>query len=137
MATAVKQNGVSKQQNATVKKDVQQQLAKDAIGKPEHVSKKTEEKLERPSVNLDDRIQKFEKLRGLATQRERLVQTLNDLTKFNYNQGDSSTFYIRDSSGMEFKTTNTNLIRLVSSNLQETLENRKAELEKEIVAFEL
>ncbi|MEZ4841252.1 MAG: hypothetical protein R2821_06990 [Flavobacteriaceae bacterium] len=126
MATAVKQNGSSKVQNTTVKKDVQQQLAKDAIGKLEPVKSKAEIKVEIPHVNLDDRIQKFEKLRGLANNRERLVQTLNDLTKFNYNQGDSSSFYIRDASGMEFKTTNTNLIRLVSSNLQTTLEERKS-----------
>ena len=137
MATAVKQNGSSKVQNATVKKDVQQQLAKDAIGKLEPVKSKAEIKVEIPHVNLDDRIQKFEKLRGLANNRERLVQTLNDLTKFNYNQGDSSSFYIRDASGMEFKTTNTNLIRLVSSNLQTTLEERKAELEKQILDFQL
>ena len=137
MATAVKQNGTSKVQNATVKKDVQQQLAKDAIGKLEPVKSKAEIKVEIPHVNLDDRIQKFEKLRGLANNRERLVQTLNDLTKFNYNQGDSSSFYIRDASGMEFKTTNTNLIRLVSSNLQTTLEERKAELEKQILDFQL
>jgi hypothetical protein len=137
MATAVKQNGTSKVQNATVKKDVQQQLAKDAIGKHEPVKSKDEIKVEIPHVNLDDRIQKFEKLRGLANNRERLVQTLNDLTKFNYNQGDSSTFYIRDASGLEFKTTNTNLIRLVTSNLQTTLEDRKVELEKEILQFEL
>ena len=137
MATAVKQNGSSKAQNATVKKDVQQQLAKDAIGKLEPVKSKAEIKVEIPHVNLDDRIQKFEKLRGLANNRERLVQTLNDLTKFNYNQGDSSSFYIRDASGMEFKTTNTNLIRLVSSNLQTTLEERKAELEKQILDFQL
>ena len=137
MATAVKQNGTSKVQNATVKKDVQQQLAKDAIGKHEPVKSKAEIKVEIPHVNLDDRIQKFEKLRGLANNRERLVQTLNDLTKFNYNQGDSSSFYIRDASGMEFKTTNTNLIRLVSSNLQTTLEERKAELEKQILDFQL
>ena len=137
MATAVKQNGSSKVQNTTVKKDVQQQLAKDAIGKLEPVKSKAEIKVEIPHVNLDDRIQKFEKLRGLANNRERLVQTLNDLTKFNYNQGDSSSFYIRDASGMEFKTTNTNLIRLVSSNLQTTLEERKAELEKQILDFQL
>lgn len=66
-----------------------------------------------------------------------MVQTLNELTKFNYNQGDSSTLYIRDASGLEFKTTNTNLFRLVTSNLQATLEDRKVELEKEILQFEL
>ncbi|MCX2682068.1 hypothetical protein OOZ15_19115, partial [Galbibacter sp. EGI 63066] len=67
----------------------------------------------------------------------RLVQTLNELTKFNYNQGDSSSFYLRDSHGMEFKTTNSNLIKLVATHLQSTLETRKGELENEIVDFEL
>ena len=86
---------------------------------------------------MDDRIQNFEKLRGLATQRERLNQTLSELTKFNYNQGDSASFYIRDSHNLEFKTTNTNLIKLVTTHLQSTLEERKSEIEEQIVKFEL
>lgn len=86
---------------------------------------------------MDDRIQKFEKLFGLATQRERLVQALNELTKFNYNQGDSSSFYLKDSYGMEFKTTNSNLIKLVTTHLQSTLEAHKSEIEEQIVQFEL
>ncbi|MCB0486169.1 MAG: hypothetical protein KDC47_08235 [Flavobacteriaceae bacterium] len=137
MATAVKQNGTAKKETATVKKEVQQQLAKDAIDNSKDTPKVPEKKEVATTVNLDDRIQRFEKLRGMANNRERLVQTLNELTKFNYNQGDSSTFYIRDASGLEFKTTNTNLIRLVTSNLQATLEDRKVELEKEILQFEL
>jgi hypothetical protein len=137
MATAVKQNGTAKKETATVKKEVQQQLAKDAIDNSKDTPKVPEKKEVATTVNLDDRIQRFEKLRGMANNRERLVQTLNELTKFNYNQGDSSTFYIRDASGLEFKTTNTNLIRLVTSNLQTTLEDRKVELEKEILQFEL
>ena len=92
---------------------------------------------EKPTINLDERIQKFEKLRGLATQRERLTQTLNELTKFNYNQDDSSSFYLRDSRNLEFKTTNTNLIKLVTTHLQSTLEQRKFEIEEQIVKFEL
>lgn len=88
-------------------------------------------------MNLEQRIQKFEKLRGLATQRERLTQTLSELTRFNYNQGDSSSFHIRDSHNLEFKTTNTNLIKLVTTHLQTTLEARKEEIEQQIVQFEL
>lgn len=137
MATAVKQNGTAKKETATVKKEVQQQLAKDAIDNSKDTPKVPEKKEVATTVNLDDRIQRFEKLRGMANNRERLVQTLNELTKFNYNQGDSSSFFIRDASGLEFKTTNTNLIRLVTSNLQATLEDRKVELEKEILQFEL
>ncbi|MCX2682064.1 hypothetical protein OOZ15_19085 [Galbibacter sp. EGI 63066] len=118
MATTVKQNGIAKKQAASSKNEVKKKLTKEAIGKsPASAKVKEAVKTNKASVNLDDRIQKFEKLRGLATQRERLVQTLNELTKFNYNQGDSSSFYLRDSHGMEFKTTNSNLIKLVSTHL--------------------
>ncbi len=137
----VKQNGTAKKENATVKKEVQKKLTEQTIGKM-IVPVKTvvpEKKVivEKPVINLDERIQKFEKLRGLATQRERLTQTLNELTKFNYNQDDSSSFYLRDSHNLEFKTTNTNLIKLVTTHLQSTLEQRKSEIEEQIVQFEL
>ncbi|BDW93400.1 hypothetical protein MACH07_22320 [Flagellimonas marinaquae] len=135
METKTKSNGVAKRQNATVKKDVQKKLTEEAIGKTVVHEKQPENK--KTVVNLDDRIQKFEKLRGLATQRERLTETLNELTKFNYNQDGSSSFYIRDSRNLEFKTTNSNLIKLVTTHLQSTLEQRKAEIEREIVQFEL
>lgn len=92
---------------------------------------------QKTKISLDDRIQKFEKLRGLATQRERLSETLTELTKFNYNQDSSSSFFIRDSRHLEFKTTNSNLIKLVTSHLQSTLEQRKAKIEQQIVQFEL
>lgn len=135
METKAKQNGTVKRQTATVKKEVQNKLTNEAIGKTVASEKKV--KVEKPVINLDDRIQKFEKLRGLATQRERLTETLNELTKFNYNQDGSSSFHIRDSRHLEFKTTNSNLIKLVTTHLQSTLEQRKAEIEQEIVQFEL
>ncbi len=135
MKNAVKQNGVAKKENATVKKEVQKKLTEQAIGKTVIPEKKVIN--EKSIINLDERIQKFEKLRGLATQRERLTQTLNELTKFNYNQDDSSSFYLRDSRNLEFKTTNTNLIKLVTTHLQSTLEQRKSEIEEQIVQFEL
>jgi len=135
MKNVVKQNGVAKKENATVKREVQKKLTEQAIGKTT-VQVKTDV-ARKPSINLDDRIQKFEKLRGLATQRERLTQTLNELTKFNYNQDDSSSFYLRDSRNLEFKTTNTNLIKLVTTHLQSTLEQRKSEIEEQIIRFEL
>jgi len=131
----VKQNGTAKKENATAKKEVQDKLTKEAIDKTVLTEKAVITK--KPTINLDERIQKFEKLRGLATQRERLTQTLNELTKFNYNQDDSSSFYLRDSRNLEFKTTNTNLIKLVTSHLQSTLEQRKSEIEQQIVQFEL
>lgn len=135
METATKSNGVAKKQSTTVQKEVQKKLTSEAIGKT--VVKETKTNDEKPAVNLDDRIQKFEKLRGLATQRERLAETLSELTKFNYNQDGSSSFHIRDSRHLEFKTTNSNLIKLVTEHLQFTLERRKAEIEQEIVQFEL
>ncbi|MEX0360744.1 MAG: hypothetical protein AB3N10_07105 [Allomuricauda sp.] len=134
MATTAKQNGTVKRQTATSKKEVQKKLTEEAIGKTTSNEKKAAIE---PPVNLDDRIQKFEKLRGLATQRERLTQTLNELTKFNYNQDGSSSFYLRDAHNLEFKTTNSNLIKLVTSHLQSTLEQRKSEIEREIVQFQL
>lgn len=135
METKTRQNGTAKKENATVKKEVQQKLTEQAVGKTV-VSEKTKT-VEKPTINLDDRIQKFEKLRGLATQRERLTETLSELTKFNYNQDGSSSFHIRDSRNLEFKTTNSNLIKLVTTHLQSTLEERKSEIEEQIVQFEL
>lgn len=137
METKSKQNGArtTKKVATTTKKEVQDKLTKEAIGKTVVPNKKVI--TEKPIVNLDDRIQKFEKLRGLATQRERLTQTLNELTKFNYNQDGSCAFHLRDSHNLEFKTTNSNLIKLVTSHLQSTLEQRKSEIEEQIVQFEL
>ena len=133
MKTKTKRNG--KKENATVKKEIKKKLTEEAIGKTV-VSEKTNT-VEKPTINLDDRIQKFEKLRGLATQRERLTETLNELTKFNYKQDGSSSFHIRDSRNLEFKTTNSNLIKLVMTHFQSTLEERKSEIEEQIVQFEL
>ncbi|GAA3557950.1 hypothetical protein [Snuella lapsa] len=134
METKTKQNGTAKRIVA-VKKDVKEQLAKQAMGQDAQEPKQS--LVSKATIDLADRIQRFEKLRGLATQRERLVQTLSELTKFNYNQGDSASFYIRDSHNLEFKTTNTNLIKLVTTHLQSTLEARKGEIEQEIIQFEL
>ena len=135
METKVKSNGTAKKVNATVKKEVQKKLTEQAIGKTNVPEKKVT--VEKTVINLDDRIQKIEKLRGLANQRERLTETLNELTKFNYNQDGSSSFHIRDSRNLEFKTTNTNLIKLVTTHLQSTLEQRKSEIEEQILKFEL
>lgn len=135
METKTKANGVAKNQSATVKKEIQKKLTQEAIGKT--VTPEPKAVPQKPEISLDERIQKFEKLRGLATQRERLSETLTELTKFNYNQDGSSSFFIRDSRHLEFKTTNSNLIKLVTSHLQSTLEQRKAEIEQQIVQFEL
>lgn len=141
METKTKETGTKKtvtRQKAS-NKDVRDQLTKEATANANGAEKDKEVKspLVVPEVSIDSRIQKFEKLRGLATNRERLNQTLGELTKFNYNQDGSSSFYIRDSHGLEFKTTNSNLINLVTTQLQKTLEKRKSEFEQEILAFEL
>ncbi|MEC7772155.1 MAG: hypothetical protein VX798_13285 [Bacteroidota bacterium] len=141
METKTKETGTKKtvtRQKAS-NKDVKDQLTKDATGNANGTEKAKEAKapVVIPKISIDSRIQKFEKLRGLATNRERLNQTLGELTKFNYNQDGSSSFYIRDSHGLEFKTTNSNLINLVTTQLQKTLEQRKSEIEKDILIFEL
>ncbi len=134
MATSARTNGQSKKETTTTNKTVQKKLTEEATGnKPSPIIK---ENLQ-PKVNLDERISRFEKLRGLANQRERLTATLSELTRFNYNQDGSSTFFLRDAAGLEFKTTNSNLIKLVTTHLQHTLEARKSELEKEILEFTL
>ena len=143
MATNVKTNGNKKGETVTTKATVQKKLAEEAKGskatpesKPALNIPGTKKPLE-AIVNLDERINRFEKLRGIANQRERLVQTLTELSRFNYNQDGSSSFYLRDASGAEFKTINSNLIKLVATQLQNMLETRKTELEKELLEFQL
>ncbi|GGG37474.1 hypothetical protein GCM10011344_42890 [Dokdonia pacifica] len=134
-----KTNGTSKRETTTPSTTVKKQLAKEATGQakvPVQTAAK-EKQQEVKFINLDDRIKQFEKLRGLANQRERLVNTLSELTRFNYNQAESSTFSLKDASGLEFQTTNSNLIKLVATELQKTLETRKEQLEKDILAFNL
>lgn len=128
MATIAKQNGTEKKETNTIQKtNVVKKLAKEGLENSTDLS----------SINLDERMNKFEKLRGLANQREKLQSTLIELARFNYNQDGSSAFFIKDASGLEFKTTNSNLIGLVSNQLQQTLEKRKSEIEKEIIEFRL
>ena len=123
MQKNAKQNGTEKKETATTaRRTVQKKLASEAIEN---------------NINLDERINQFEKLRGIANQRERLSKTLTELSRFNYNSAESSTFTLKDAAGLEFKTTNSNLISLVATGLQTTLEARKIEIEKEILEFKL
>ena len=73
MATNAKTNGQSKTETVTTKAAVQKKLASEASGKATTPVTKVPVK---PNVNLDERISRFEKLRGLANQRERLTATL-------------------------------------------------------------
>ena len=134
MTTLAKQNGTIKKETVTTAR--KNGAKKTTVETTTVKETETAAKPEGINVSLDERINRFEKLRGLANQRERLVNTLTELTRFNYNHSDSCVFSVKDGSGMEFKTTNTNLIKLVAEKLQQTLETRKAELEDEIIAFE-
>ena len=139
-ATLAKKNGISKK-TTTPTKVVQEKLAKEAIGeKTTPITKEDLKSIETPKspiVNLQSRLEKFEQMKGLAHQLERLNTTLSELNKFKYNQSDSSSFYLKDSHGLEFKTTNSNLTHLVTNHLKITLEARKKEIEKQLIAFEL
>ena len=139
-ATLAKKNGISKK-TTTPTKAVQEKLAKEAIGeKTTPITKEDLKPIETPKppiVNLQSRLEKFEQMKGLAHQLERLNTTLSELNKFKYNQSDSSSFYLKDSHGLEFKTTNSNLTHLVTNHLKITLEARKKEIEKQLIAFEL
>ena len=122
MATTTKQNGKTTTQ--TARSRVKQQLTQEAMAP-------------QPNPSLEQKIQGFEQLKGLTNQRHRLTETLDELNKFKYNNGDSSIFMLRDESAKEFKTTNTNLITLVTDHLQTTLQKRKSEIEDEILKFSL
>ncbi len=131
MATAVKNGSTKKATTANVQ--LKEKLAKEAAGTTQ---KTTPQPPKEEVITLDERIAKFKKLQGLNNQRDRLVSTLESLANFNLNQDFSSTFLLRDSAGLEFKTNNSNLIQLVANGLQTTLEQRKNELEKQILEFE-
>ncbi len=130
MATQAKTNGQAKKEMTTTQPAVQKQLAAEAAAQ-------TGKQRPEPGISLDERIDNFEKLRGLANQRERVTEILTELSRFNYNSDDSCTFFLRDIAGLEFKTTNTNLIKMVATELQRILETKKAELEQQIVTFKL
>ncbi|MEM6721367.1 MAG: hypothetical protein AAF611_18715 [Bacteroidota bacterium] len=136
-ATTVKVNGTTKKTTATTVKTTEKPKANQS--KPSSVTKKLAQEAvtNTKPVSLDDRINNFQKLRGLANQRERLMITLTNLTKFKYNNSESCVFLIRDENGEEFKTSNTNLIKLVTNHLQDTLLVRKNQIEEDILKFEL
>ncbi len=85
---------------------------------------------------LQEKVERFEKLKGLNSKRERLATTLLDLNKFSYNQDFSPAFTLQDGSGQSFKTSNTDLLQIVVKALKETLDGRKQTVEQEMLAFE-
>ncbi len=92
-------------------------------------------KISPEAKTLQDKIEHFEKLKGLTNQRERLVGALGNLNKFVYNQGHSVSFTLVDGNDQEFKTSNTELIKIVVDGLKSTLDKKKEEIEKDILAF--
>lgn len=139
MAGATKtQNGTTKKAT-TAKKAVQEKLMQEAVGQKTAPVTKTESQphTEPTVVNLQDKLEKLEQMKGLAQQRARLNQTLTELNKFKYNQSESVRFEIVDSQNLSFKTTNSNLITLVTTHLKTTLETKKFEIEKQLIEFEL
>lgn len=144
MATKAKQNGTVKRVVASKKEEVTKKIEEKATAstvKEQPVKKAEEIKasvIEAPKPKtLEQRLGDFERMKGLAAQRERLATTLTDLKRFKYQNADSSSFHLRDENGEEFKTTNNNLIQLVTDVLQDTLETRKSEIEKDILEFDL
>ncbi|TSE07430.1 hypothetical protein FOF46_15910 [Aquimarina algiphila] len=105
-------------------KDVTEKLAKEAVGKTTPIS-------------IEDRMTAFDQLTGLANQRTRLKSKLEELNKFVFNNGANCEFSVKDEEGKTFKTTNNNLITLVTGILKDTLEERKTEIEAQIVKFQL
>jgi len=87
------------------------------------------------NVSLDERLKRFEELRGLNNKRDSVNGTLAHLHKFNFGQNDSCSLVLQDQAGQQFSTTNTNLINLLSTNLQQQLEAKKKELEEKILTF--
>lgn len=131
----VQQNGAAKRIVAEKKNTVKQPVAK----KPEVKALVKEIPVQEivKVKTLDERLTSFEKMKGLASQRERLAETLGNLNKFKYQNSDSCVFLLRDENGKEFKTTNNNLIQLVTDVLQGQLTTRKTEIEKSILEFDM
>ncbi|MBE99165.1 hypothetical protein [Flavobacterium coralii] len=105
MTANAKTNGQNKKETATPTKEVQQKLAQEAVTTAPVTAPKAP--VTKPPLD------------------ERLAEALTELSEFNYNSGDSCTFVLQDNSGLEFKTTNTNLIKLFATEPQNTQETRK------------
>lgn len=138
MAVATKTQNGRTNKVTTPKKAVQEKLEQEATGqKAIPVIKEQPKAQQAPVINLQTKLEKFEQMKGLAQQRERLNETLTEINRFKYNQSESVRFEIVDSQNLSFKTTNTNLITLITNHLKATLETRKTEIEKQLIAFEL
>ncbi len=142
--TDIKKNGATPKTTTTATQKVAptQTTPKGANDKeviqPEDVTKKlAQEALGKIAISIEDRMTAFEQLTGLANQRTRLKNKLNELNKFVFNNGANCEFTVKDEEGKMFTTSNNNLITLVTGILKETLEERKTEIENQIVTFNL
>ena len=139
MATKEKtqSNGVAKRTATTQKQAVKAHIAQKAENKATAKEAVAPSPQPAPPKTLDERLSSFERMKGLANQRERLNSTLSNLNRFKYQNSDSCVFLLRDDNGQEFKTTNNNLIQLVTDVLQDKLSTRKTEIEQQILTFDL
>ncbi len=87
--------------------------------------------------DINERMQKVEQLRGVIGKREMVVDTLNNLKTFSFSASDSCQLIIQDSEEKKFSTFNSNLIGLLSEHLRGLLETKKADLDQQILSFEL
>ena len=132
----VQQNGAAKRTVKANSKAIKEKVeTKTKVTVKKEVPTNTEQKLASPVVkhtSLEERLENFERMKGLASQRARLADTLNELNIFKYQNSDSCIFQLKDENGKEFKTTNNNLIKLVTDVLKDQLTSRKDEIEKAI-----
>lgn len=139
-----KQNGSDTKKNGTTPKTTTTGTQKPAqAAKKNDAAKDVTEKLAQEAIgntipiNIEERMTAFDQLTGFANQRTRLKTKLDELNKFVFNNGTNCEFTVKDEDGKTFKTTNNNLITLVTGILKDTLEKRKTEIEEQIVTFQL
>ncbi len=129
MAVAeIQKNGVKKT-STTPKSNTTNAPKKESVVKPISTVKREVKE------SIDDKIDRFEKLNGFTTKRERIVNTLQKLKKFDYSKDLSASFTLVDSSDKSFQTSNTELLEIVVSNLIKIMEIKKSELENQILEF--
>ncbi|TYA74950.1 hypothetical protein [Seonamhaeicola marinus] len=133
-------NGVAKRTATANSKALKEKVeAKETVPVKKEVATTVQQPappVEKPK-SLEERLSNFERMKGLASQRTRLADTLNELNIFKYQNSDSCIFQLKDENGKEFKTTNNNLIKLVTDVLKEQLTTRKNEIEKQILEFDM
>ncbi len=87
--------------------------------------------------SLEERILKADELKSLTVKRAKTNETLHHIRAFSFNSDDSCTLTLEDSSRQMFETSNSNLINLLREHLIDLLTNKVAELDKQILAFNL